>query len=169
MSVPVTVGRLGRPHGLDGELVLYPDTDNPQRFVPGARLTASTTDPPRLLTISVARPHRGAILVGFVGVGSRAAADELANAELIVDLDDLRPLGDGEYWPEDLVGLEARSSEGEVVGRVVDVVLGGAQDRLVIERDEERFEIPFVEPLVPEVNLSSGVVIIALLPGLLES
>jgi 16S rRNA processing protein RimM len=168
MGEPVTVGRLGRPHGLDGELVLYPDTDNPQRFVPGARLTA-LTDPPRLLTISVARPHRGAILVGFVGVGSRAAADELTNAELIVDLDDLRPLGDGEYWPEDLVGLEARSSDGEVVGRVVEVVLGGAQDRLVIERGEGRFEIPFVEPLVPEVNLSSGVVVIAVLPGLLES
>jgi 16S rRNA processing protein RimM len=168
MGEPVTVGRLGRPHGLDGELVLYPDTDNPQRFVPGARVTAST-DPPRLLTISVARPHRGAILVGFVGVGSRAAADELANAELIVDLDDLRPLGDGEYWPEDLIGLEARSSDGEMVGRVVDVVLGGAQDRLVIERGEERFEIPFVEPLVPGVDLSSGFVVIALLPGLLES
>jgi 16S rRNA processing protein RimM len=168
MGEPVTVGRLGRPHGLDGELVLYPDTDNPQRFVPGARVTAAT-DPPRLLTISVARPHRGAVLVRFVGVGSRAAADELANAELIVDLDDLRPLGDGEYWPEDLVGLEARSRDGEQVGRVVDVVLGGAQDRLVIERGEERFEIPFVEPLVPEVDLSSGVVVIALLPGLLEA
>jgi 16S rRNA processing protein RimM len=168
MVEPVTVGRLGRPHGLDGELVLYPDTDNPQRFVPGARVTAAT-NPPRLLTISVARPHRGAILVVFVGVGSRAAADELANAELTVDLDDLRPLGDGEYWPEDLVGLEARSSDGEMVGRVVDVVLGGAQDRLVIERGEGRFEIPFVEPLVPEVDLSSGVVVIALLPGLLES
>jgi 16S rRNA processing protein RimM len=168
MGEPVTVGRLGRPHGLDGELVLYPDTDNPQRFVPGARVTA-LMDPPRLLTISVARPYRGAILVGFVGVGSRSAADELANAELVVDLDDLRLLGDGEYWPEDLIGLEARSSDGETVGRVVEVVLGGAQDRLVIERGEDRFEIPFVEPLVPEVDLSSGVVVIALLPGLLES
>ncbi len=55
-----------------------------------------------------------------------------------------------------------------MVGRVVDVIVGGAQDRLVIERGEERFEVPFVEPLVPEVDLSSGTVVIAPLPGLLE-
>ncbi len=167
MGDPVTVGRLGRPHGLDGELVLYADTDNPQRFVAGARVTAAT-QPPRPLTVSDIRPHRGAMLVRFVRVVTRAAADELAGAELTIDESELRSLDSGEFWPEDLIGLEAHNGDGEVVGRVVDVIVGGVQDRLVIERGEERFEVPFVEPLVPEVDLASGTVVIAPLPGLLE-
>jgi 16S rRNA processing protein RimM len=168
MGEPVTVGRLGRPHGLDGELVLHPDTDNPQRFVAGARLTAAC-QPPRTLTVSDARPHRGAMLVRFVGVVTRTAAEELASVELTIDESELRSLDAGEFWPEDLVGLEAHDGDGHMVGRVVDVIVGGSQDRLVIERGDERFEVPFVEPLVPEVDLASGTVVIASLPGLLES
>ncbi len=167
MGERVTVGRLGRPHGLNGELVLFPDTDNPERFVTGARMTAAMR-PPRQLTVSDIRPHRGALLVSFAGVVTINAAEELANAELTVDQDDLRSLDAGEYWPEDLVGLEAHTGDGEVVGRVVDVILGGAQDRLVIERADGRFEVPFVEALVPEVDLAGGSVLIAELRGLLE-
>ena len=168
MGHPVMVGRLGRPHGLNGELVLFPDTDNPQRFVAGARLTAAT-QPPRQLTVVDVRPHREAMLVSFAGVATITAAEDLANVELTIDEDQLRPLEAGEYWPEDLVGLEAHTDDGRVVGRVVDVIVGGAQDRLVIERGEDRFEVPFVEPLVPDVDLNSGLVVIAPLPGLLES
>ena len=148
------------------ELVLFPDTDNPERFVTGARLTAAMR-PPCQLTVSDIRPHRERFWSAS-WVVTINAAEELANAELTVDQDDLRSLDAGEYWPEDLVGLEAHTGDGEVVGRVVDVILGGAQDRLVIERADGRFEVPFVEALVPEVDLAGGSVLIAELRGLLE-
>ncbi len=109
------------------------------------------------------------MLVSFAGVATITAAEDLANVELTIEENQLRPLEAGEYWPEDLVGLEAHTDDGQVVGRVVDVIVGGAQDRLVIERGGDRFEVPFVEPLVPEVDLDSGSVVIAPLPGLLES
>lgn len=73
-----------------------------------------------------------------------------------------RRLGDDEFWPSDLVGLEVRPGGGVVVG----VDHGPAQDRLVIERDGRRFDVPFVDELVPLVDPAGGFVEITEIEGL---
>lgn len=78
-----------------------------------------------------------------------------------------RELGENEYWPEDLVGLEVRDPDGNRLGQVATLITGGAQDRLVIDAAEGRFEVPFVAALVPEVDVSGGVVVIAPIEGLI--
>jgi 16S rRNA processing protein RimM len=79
-----------------------------------------------------------------------------------------RELGEGEFWPEDLVGLEARSVDGDRLGVVIGVVAGLAQDRLVVDGGGPTFEVPFVDDLVPVVDLEQGFVEIVVLPGLTE-
>jgi 16S rRNA processing protein RimM len=78
-----------------------------------------------------------------------------------------RELGENEYWPEDLVGLEVRDTDGSHVGQVATLITGGAQDRLVIDAADGRFEVPFVAALVPEVDVAGGVVVIATIEGLI--
>jgi 16S rRNA processing protein RimM len=98
--------------------------------------------------------------VAFEDVVDRPGAEVLRGHEVFVD--ERRTLEEGEFWPDDLVGLEVRPGG----GAVVEVVHGPAQDRLVIERDGTRFEVPFVGELVPVVDLAAGFVEIVEIEGL---
>ncbi len=101
--------------------------------------------------------------VAFEGVADRVQAEELRGQEVFVS--EPRSLEEGEFFLADLVGLEVRPGGGVVVG----VETGAAQDRLVIERKGDRFEVPFVEALVPVVDIEAGYVEVVDLPGLIEA
>lgn len=154
----VRAGSLGRPHGLKGFLGLYVEDEDLVYFDPGS--TVHIGSRPHVVR-EVRRADRG-YQVAFEGITDRPGAEEIRSSDIFVA--QRRELGDREYWPEDLIGLEVRPGGGAVVG----VSFGHAQDRLVIERDGTRFEIPFVDPLVPVVSLDSGFVEIVEIEGLTE-
>ena len=110
--------------------------------------------------------HPGGYLVRFAGMEDRTGAEAVTGTELFIANDQRRPLDDGEYWPDELIGLTVRSHDGRLVGVVIGVVEGAAQVRLDIEGDAGRFEVPFVAALVPEVDTSAGVIVLADVPGL---
>lgn len=154
----VRAGRLGRPHGLEGFLGLYVEEEDLVYFDPGS--TVHIDSRPHVVR-DIRRADRGH-RVAFEGVTDRASAEAIRNREIFVTK--RRDLGEREYWPEDLIGLDVRPGGGEVVG----VSFGQAQDRLVVERDGTRFEIPFVDALVPVVDLEAGYVEISEIEGLSE-
>jgi len=104
--------------------------------------------------------------VAFEGIEDREDAEMLRDAEVFVER--RRILEKGEFWPEDLVGLEARTIDGDRLGVVVGVVAGLAQDRLVVDGDGSTFEVPFVDDLVPVVDLEKRYLEIVPVPGLTE-
>jgi len=131
-------------------------------FDPGA--TVWIKDRPHIVR-AVRRVDRG-FQVAFDGIDDREAAEEIRGAEVMVE--GRRELEEGEFWPADLVGLEARTAEGARLGEVVGVVAGLAQDRLVVDGEGSTFEVPFVNVLVPVVDLERGYLEIVMLPGLTE-
>jgi 16S rRNA processing protein RimM len=167
--VQVTVGRIGRPHGIRGDVVVGVRTDEPElRFAKGSRLD---TDPAAVgpLTVAGSRWHSGELLVRFQGVSDRDAAAELRGTWLTVDSATLAPPEDpDEFRDGDLIGLSVRTVEGTQVGAVDDVLHSG-QDVLVIKAaDGREIMIPFVKPLVPDVDIPSGVLTIDPPEGLLN-
>jgi len=168
----LVVGRIGRPHGIRGDVVVDVRTDDPGlRFAVGSVLA---TEPAAAgpLTIGGTRWHSGRLLVSFDGVPDRSAAQELGGVLLTVESDDLEDLSDtGEYRDHQLVGLTVLTSAGERVGTVSDILHHG-QDLLVIKGDGPRqgaeILVPFVAALVPEVDLPGGRLVIDPPPGLLE-
>lgn len=152
----VRAGRLGRPHGLNGYLGLYVESEDLVYFETGS--TVYIKNHPYVVS-AIRRADKGHH-VAFEKVVSREDAQEIRNEDIFVP--QRRSLDKHEYWPDDLVGLEVRPAG----GRVVAVEHGPAQDRLVIERDGSRFEIPFVDPLVPVVDLEGGFVEIVEIEGL---
>ena len=157
------IGRLGRPHGLDGFLGIYVDEEDTVSLQPGS--TVYLEDRPHVVR-AVRRADRG-FQVAFEGVGSREAAEEIRGS--VVSIDERRPLGEGEFWPEDLIGLSVFDETGAPVGFVDRVVFGPGQDRLVIAtNDGARFEVPFVDELVPVVDIDARRVEIVSIPGLIE-
>jgi 16S rRNA processing protein RimM len=164
----LVVGRIGRPHGLRGEVSVVVRTDSPeQRFAPGSvfRLSAG-----RLLTVAGTRWHRGSLLVRIEGVEDRDAAELLRGALLTVAVDELSPLDDpDEFHDHQLVGLRAELTDGQVVGMVCDVVHGPAGELLVLSRDDlEDALVPFVREIVPTVDLTGGRLVLTPPEGLLD-
>ena len=177
----VVVGRIGRPHGIRGEVVIGLRTDEPDlRFAVGATVDARSTpddaDPDdgtggARLTVASARWHSGQLLVTFAGITDRTEASELTGSWLSVDSSQLPDTGDpDEYRDYELIGLSVRTCAGDPVGVVTDVLHYG-QDLLVVRRQDEpggEALVPFVRAIVPEVDLSAGVVVIDPPPGLLD-
>jgi 16S rRNA processing protein RimM len=177
----VVVGRIGRPHGIRGEVVIGVRTDEPDlRFAVGATLDArSTSDDAgpengaggERLTVASVRWHSGQLLVAFSGITDRTAASELTGSWLSVDSSQLPDTGDpDEFRDYELIGLSVRTCAGDPVGVVTDVLHYG-QDLLVVRRQDEpggEALVPFVKAIVPEVDLRAGVVVIDPPPGLLD-
>jgi 16S rRNA processing protein RimM len=173
--VRVIVGRIGRPHGIRGELVIGVRTDEPDlRFAAGAILgsgSAPEADPPTgQLTVASARWHSGQLLVAFAGITDRTAAGELTGSWLSVDSSQLpAPPDPDEFRDHELIGLSVRTRAGQAVGVVTDVLHYG-QDLLVVRHpDGEEYLVPFVQAIVPEVDVAAGLIVIDPPPGLLDS
>jgi 16S rRNA processing protein RimM len=172
MAVParLVVGRVRRPHGVRGELSVEVLSDAPERFAPGAELGVGDPDgpvPPAAATVRAARLHQGRLLLTLEGVASRDAADRLRGAWLSIPAASARPLGQGEFWPHQLVGLAVVDRQGRERGRVADVVPGAAHDLLAVELpDGGSALVPAVAALVT-VELEAGRVLVDAVPGLL--
>ena len=166
----VTVGRIGRAHGVRGEVNVEVRTDSPDvRFVTGARLR---TEPERLgpLTVLQTRWHSGRMLVRFDGVADRGGAEALRGVLLLTEVDpDERPADPDEYFDHQLLGLDAVTPDGDKIGQVTDVLHLPDQDLLVISpADATEVLVPFVAQLVPEIDLAGGRVVIDPPRGLLN-
>jgi 16S rRNA processing protein RimM len=165
----VVVGRIGRPHGVRGEVTVEVRTDDPDlRFAPGAVLRTHPAERGPL-TIAGRRWHREVLLLSIDGVESREAAEELRNTELHVPVAELPALEDPEdYYDHQLVGLAARLPDGTELGTVSAVRHEGA-DLLVVRRVEGgELLVPFVTAIVPTVDLAGGSLVVDPPEGLLD-
>ena len=170
----VVVGRIGRPHGVRGEVTVEVRTDDPDlRFTPGAVLLTDPADRGPL-TITRSRWHRDVLLLALEGpagpIESREAAELLRNTLLLVETTALPALDDpDDYYDHQLVGLTARLTDGTALGEVVAVSHEGG-DLLVVQRPGDGGEllIPFVRAIVPTVDLAAGSLVVDPPEGLLE-
>lgn len=169
VAMRVTVGRVGRPHGVRGDVVVGVRTDEPElRFAVGSRLD---TDPPGAgpLVVASSRWRSGELLVRFEGITGRDAAAGLRGLWLTLDAAAVAPSADpDEFRDMDLVGLAVRTVDGQAVGNVTDVLHHG-QDLLIVRRASGGdVMVPFVKALVPVVDLAGGVLVIDPPAGLLS-
>lgn len=179
----VVVARIGKAHALRGEVTVELRTDEPQaRLAPGTRLTTEArrgSGVPRELTVRTVRVHNGTWLLAFEEIPDRTGAESLRNTLLTLDVaDGTDGTGgaagasehDDEGWYEsDLVGLRAEDPAGEVVGEVVALHTRPVQDLLEVRLTDGRTGlVPFVEALVPTVDVAAGRVVVDAPDGLFD-
>jgi 16S rRNA processing protein RimM len=164
----VVVGVIGRPHGVRGEVAVELRTDEPERrFAPGQVLYED--EGTRLFTVQSARDHAGRLLVRFAELADRAAAEVVRGTLLVATIEpDQRPAESGEFYDRQLIGLRARTPNGADIGLVGSVLHLPAQDVLEIETAAGTRLVPFVEALVPQVDLDAGYLTVADVAGLLD-
>jgi 16S rRNA processing protein RimM len=166
--VQVVVARIGKAHGLRGEVTVQVLTGAPdERFVPGATFE---TEPAAAgpLVLRSARDNNGILLLGFEGTDDRSGAEALRGTKLLADV--LADDGDEETWYErDLVGLTVVTVAGAEVGTVTALESRPAQDLLVLRLTDGREAlVPFVTAIVPEVDIEGGRVVLNPPSGLLD-
>ncbi|WP_328650565.1 ribosome maturation factor RimM [Micromonospora sp. NBC_00330] len=190
----LVVGRIGKPHGVRGEVTVEVRTDEPEaRFAPGTVLRtepgatpplarnsepgATPSDEPGVpfrvpaeLTIEESRFHQGRVLIAFEGIPDRNTAEALRGTLLVVDSAEVTPPDDPEeFHDHQLVGLAVVTPAGERLGEVARIDHAPSSDLLVLRRPEGRTAlIPFVRAIVPEVDLAGGRVIVDPPAGLLD-
>jgi 16S rRNA processing protein RimM len=172
-DIEVVVGRIGKPHGLRGEVTVEVRTDEPERrFARGSTLRA---EPPpgsasslTQVRVTDSRWHQSVLLVRFEELDDRDAAEAARGIVLHASVPaDESPEDPDEFYDHQLVGLAAYDVDGSALGTVAGLVHGGAQDLLRITTPEGREGlVPFVKALVPEVDVAGGRVVIADRPGL---
>ncbi|MFM9699816.1 ribosome maturation factor RimM [Streptomyces europaeiscabiei] len=166
----LVVARIGRAHGIKGEVTVEVRTDEPElRLAPGAVLF---TDPASTgpLTIETGRVHSGRLLLRFEGVRDRNAAEALRNTLLIAEVDpEELPEEEDEYYDHQLMDLDVVTKDGTEVGRIIEISHLPSQDLFIVERpDGSEVMIPFVEKIVTEIDLTEQRAVIDPPPGLID-
>ena len=164
------VGRIGKPHGIKGEVTVEPRTDDPERrFVPDAVLLVAGQE--RTLRVAEASFHAGRLRVHFAGSDSRDDAESLRGLVLEIERDpDEVPDGPDEFYDSALIGCQALLPDGSCAGEVVEVIHLPAQDLLQIRDGTGRTcLVPFVAQIVPGVDLAARRIYLDPPAGLIEA
>jgi len=168
----VAVGRVLRPHGLKGEVVVEVLSDVPGRLDPGERLLASRPggkeSPLRTLTVASSQPHKTGARVRFEGITDMDGAEALRNLTLEVEISQVPPAEPGTYYYFEQLGCRCFDG-GEELGEVVDLVEDGGGLLLIVANGDGRVPVPFVERFLRGVDVAAKRIDLELPPGLLET
>ena len=163
----LVVGKLGRPHGIRGEIVMDVYTDFPERLQSGVTILVG----PRYqqLTIIKRRPHSRGMLLSFDGYQTREEVAELRNLLVYVRTADRPVLEEGEYYHHQLLGLKVIDEAGKPLGTVKRIHETGANDVYIVQAESgAELMIPAIDSVILDIDLEQGQLQVHLLPGLLS-
>jgi 16S rRNA processing protein RimM len=165
----ITLARVVKTQGRNGEVAVDPHTDVPDRFVPGMKLSAMAQDDSRReLEVEGLWPHKGLLVLKFVGVDSISDAEKLAGCELQVPRAERASLQEGWSYISDLAGCVVFDGDREV-GTISDVQPGaGEAPLLIVKSGAQAYEIPYAEAYLKRVDLAQRRIEMQLPEGLLD-
>ena len=124
----ITVGQIVAPHGVRGDVRIYPQTDFPERF---KKMKHAYIDGVQY-GVSNARLHKHVVLLKLSGIDDRDGAERLVNKEIQVPIEEAVPLKEGQYYVFDIVGLAVYDLQDKLLGTVTDVLRTGSNDVYVV-------------------------------------
>jgi 16S rRNA processing protein RimM len=165
-TVYLVIGKLRRPHGVHGELLMAVITDFPERIKAGIPVFVGPDHQERI--IRTVRPNAGTMLVAFEGFNNLEEVGVLRNLYLYVRAEDRPPLPPGEYYHHQLIGLPVVTDEGQRLGVLAEILENAANDVYVV-RPEQGPEIllPAIDSVILDIDLQQGEIRVHLLVGLL--
>ncbi len=168
----LTIGKIVAPHGLKGEVKINPYSDFPERFTEsGFRWIQLDKEPPKKLKLKSGRriPGKTIFCVKFSGINDRSEAELLLGFKVLVPSNQRPKLKKGEFHLLDLLNLKVKLKfNEEAIGEITNLINSGNDLLEVKLTSGKKILIPFVEKIVPTVNLQEGWILIVPPPGLLE-
>jgi 16S rRNA processing protein RimM len=163
----LVAGRIVRPHGVRGQVVVEPTSELIERLQPGQALRLQGSG--RTTRLVSLQPHQTRYLATLEGYSTREAAETLRGETIECPIEDIGPLPDGVYFRWEIIGLRAVTDDGAELGEIVDVFSTGANDVYeVLRADGTRVLLPAISSVVLGIDLEGGQARIHLLPGLID-
>ena len=165
----IALGRLGRTHGVRGELRFFPYAP-PCSTLQEGRVVFLQGDGEdvRSLTVEKVRRQASFLLVRFQEVTSLEQAQVLRNAVVSIEERWVPPAHDGEFYYYQVIGLDVLTTAGECVGQIAQAFFSGGHDVWVVRQDQKEHLIPVIEEIVRSIDILGGCVIIEPMEGLLD-
>lgn len=163
------VGKIVNTHGIRGEVRVLATTDfTDERFAQGKTLYLKQKNgEPLKLTVENSRPHKGSLLVKFVGYDNINDVQTFRDHELLVSEEDQQPLAAGQYYYRQIIGLVVKTVDGERLGTIKEILSPGANDVWVVKRaHQEDLLLPVIKDVIKKVDLAAGEVTVELMEGL---
>ncbi len=161
------VGVITQPHGVHGEVKVFPTTEDPKRFKKLKTVILNDGKTSREVEITSVKFFKNMVILKFKEFNNMNEAELLRKAELWVTRENAIPLEEGEYYVADLIGLKVVSTEGEDLGILDDVLETGANDvYVVVKENTPDLLLPAIPQCIQDVDLEEGVMTVFLMPGL---
>ncbi|AAM24681.1 16S rRNA processing protein RimM [Caldanaerobacter subterraneus subsp. tengcongensis MB4] len=162
------VGKVTSPHGIRGEIKVYPLTNVPERFydIPYIWVFDEKDIPCKYEIENVKITSKGMVLLKLKGIDSRNDAEKLKGLFLKVDAENALKLEEDEYFITDLIGMKVYTEEGELIGTLEEVLQTGANDVYVVKAKEREVLLPAIKEVIKKVDVEGKVMIVRLLEGL---
>jgi len=161
----LVVGRIVRPHGIRGELIVEPYSETIRSLEAGSVVFIKSPENP--YTILALRNHRNRLILRIEGCEDREAAERFRGTELQIPTPDAEPLPEGVYYRWQILGLTVKEDTGRLLGTVAEILETGANDVYIVRGDDTReLLLPAIKDVILEVDLERGQILVQLPDGL---
>jgi 16S rRNA processing protein RimM len=161
------VGVITSPHGLRGEVKVYPTTDDPSRFKILKELILKEKRSERVLKVRSVKFFKQFVILGFEGLNRIEDVESLRQCPLLVERKDAVPLEEDEYYIADLIGLSVRREDGTEIGSLKEVLETGANDVYVVGREGQKdLLLPAISQCILDVQPEEGFITVHIMEGL---
>ncbi|SFB68762.1 ribosome maturation factor RimM [Butyrivibrio sp. YAB3001] len=164
------VGVIASTHGLQGEVNVFPTTEDPNRFKKLKKVTLHTQKGENIeLDVQGARFFKKFVIVKFKQFNNINDVEKFRGCELTIDRNDAIKLEPGEYYCADLIGLSVEDEDGKILGTISDILQTGANDvyEMVREDNGEKVYIPAIKDCVKNIDIDNKKIVIHVIDGLL--
>ena len=168
MEDRLRVGVITSPHGIRGEVKIFPTTDDPERFKKLKKVIIDNKKVQTEMEISGIKFFKNMVIATLSGIEDRTTAEKYRSADILIEREDALPLGEDEYYICDIIGFKVTTDEGEDLGILDDVLTTHANDVYVIKKkDGKEILVPSTKECVLSIDLNSKNIVVHLLKGMI--
>ena len=161
----LAVGRIRRPHGVRGEVLMAIYTDFPERLIPHKTIYVGREY--KKLRLASVRDHGDGLLLGFEGIYNPEEAGLFRNQIVYVNSGEQTELPEGEYYHHQLIGMQVVDEGGCNLGILIEILQTGANDVYVVKtKGGSELMLPAIPDVILNVDLIAKTMRVHILPGL---
>lgn len=160
----ITIGKILSPWGKEGQLKVAVETDFPQRFTSSSQVYINQQP----ATIDSARWHKGNAIIKLSSIDSVEDAEKLQGQLVEIHHSQLQPLPEGQYYHFQLIGLEVRTTQGELLGKITEILTKPSNDIYIVKGARGEILVPAIDDVVKLIDTDKGYLVIEPIKGLLS-
>ena len=169
MEQLLQVGVITQTHGVHGEVKVFPTTDDPERFLDLEYVFLDTGREKKKLTIQSVKFFKQFVILKFKGINNINDIEKYKRCPLLVDRENAVELEEDEYFIADMIGMDVLTEDGEIFGKLKDVIETGANDVYIINSKKHgEVLIPAIKECILDVNVKEGRMLVHLMEGLID-